>query len=78
MKLRSLVNSTRAKHLSDFTSLERMRTEVDGLQAAYDNAVERFKREIGVDETALHSLMTQIYNKFQNEILEHDNRRNKK
>jgi predicted nucleic acid-binding Zn-ribbon protein len=73
VELRSLVKKTRNKHLSDFTSLEKMRNDVDQAQARYDDKVKWFKQSVGLDERAVENLMIGIYNKYQDEILEHDN-----
>ena len=37
-----------------------------------------FKKDIGLTKEVVDNLMVGIYNKFQDEILEHDNGRNKK
>ena len=77
-ELKQLVKKARTQHLDDFTSLEQMRKEVDEHQATYDEKVRGFKEDIGLTKEVVDNLMVGIYNKFQDEILEHDNRRNKK
>ena len=78
MDLNILVKKTRKKHLQDFSALERMRGEVDEAQLEHDKQVEDFKRKIGLNEESIQRLMMGIYNKYQDEILEHDNKRSKK
>lgn len=77
-ELKQLVKKARSQHLEDFSSLEKMRKEVDEKQSAYDQKVRDFKADIGLTKEVVDNLMVGIYNKFQDEILEHDNRRNKK
>ena len=77
-ELKQLVKKARSQHLDDFSSLEKMRKEVDERQAIYDKKVRDFKADIGLTKEVVDNLMVGIYNKFQDEILEHDNRRNKK
>lgn len=74
-ELKQLVKKARSQHLDDFSSLEKMRKEVDEQQSAYDQKVRDFKTDIGLTKEAIDSLMVGIYNKFQDEILEHDNKR---
>ena len=74
-ELKQLVKKARSQHLDDFSSLEKMRKEVDEQQSAYDQKVRDFKEDIGLTKEAIDSLMVGIYNKFQDEILEHDNKR---
>ena len=74
-ELKQLVKKARSQHLEDFSSLEKMRKEVDEQQAAYDQKVRGFKEDIGLTKEAMDNLMVGIYNKFQDEILEHDNKR---
>ena len=78
MDLKGVVKKTRKKHLSDFSSLERMRQKVDDLQGEYDLKVKDFKEGLGVNPESVEQLMTQIYNKFQDEILEHDIKKTRK
>ena len=74
-ELKQLVKKARTQHLDDFSSLEQMRKEVDEHQATYDEKVRGFKEDIGLTKEAMDNLMVGIYNKFQDEILEHDNKR---
>lgn len=74
-ELKQLVKKARSQHLDDFSSLEKMRKEVDEQQSEYDQKVRDFKTDIGLTKEAIDSLMVGIYNKFQDEILEHDNKR---
>ena len=75
MELKSMAKKAKGKHLSDFTALEKLRRDVDSAQESYDQKVREFKENIGLDEGAVKRLMVGIYNKFQDEILEHDNKR---
>jgi DNA repair exonuclease SbcCD ATPase subunit len=75
MELKSLVKKAKTKHLDDFTALEKMRKEVDDSQEMYNEKVGQFKKEIGLTKEAMDNFMVGIYNKFQDEILEHDNKR---
>lgn len=75
MELKSLVKKAKSKHLDDFTALEKMRKEVDDSQEMYNEKVGQFKKEIGLTKEAMDNFMVGIYNKFQDEILEHDNKR---
>ena len=68
--IQSTINETKDKNLKDFTTLERMRADVDKRQTEYDDAVAEFKRNIGVNEDMIESLAIGIYNKYQGEILE--------
>ena len=54
-----------------------MRKDVDDTQAKYDDKVSQFKREIGLTTDAIDNLMVGIYNKFQDEILEHNKSKRK-
>lgn len=76
-ELKQLVKKARTQHLDDFSSLEKMREEVDEQQTSYDRKVRDFKADIGLTKEAIDNLMVGIYNKFQDEILEHS-KRNKK
>lgn len=77
LELKSLVKKAKTKHLQDFTALENMRKDVDDTQAEYDDKVSQFKREIGLTTDAIDNLMVGIYNKFQDEILERNKRKQK-
>ena len=57
--------------------LENMRKEVDGLQSDYDSQVKQFKDTIGLDQEAIYRLLVGVYNKYQGEILEHDDKTRK-
>ena len=72
------VKKHKSRHLDDLSSLERMRENVDACQMEYDNAVETFKRDIGFNKDDIANLMVGIYNKFQDEILEHDIKKTRK
>lgn len=78
MELKSMAKKAKNKHLSDFTALEKLRRDVDSAQESYDKKVREFKENIGLNEEAVKRLMVGIYNKFQDEILEHDNKRKQK
>lgn len=69
-ELKTTVKNVREKHLTDFSNLEQLRADVDNKQREYDQAVERFKDTVGLDDDAVYNLMVGIYNKFQDEILE--------
>ena len=77
VELRSLAKKAKSKHLTDFTALEKLRQDVDSAQESYDKKVREFKENIGLDEEAVKRLMVGIYNKFQDEILEHNKRKQK-
>ena len=77
-ELKSLVRKAKAQHLEDSSSLEKMRQEVDEKQEAYNKKVRGFKSDIGVTPETLDNLMVGIYNKFQDEILEHNKMRKQK
>ncbi len=77
-ELKSLVKKAKSQHLEDFSALEKMRKDVDEKQSTYDQKVREFKSDIGLTTDVINNLMVGIYNKFQDEILEHDNKRNKK
>jgi len=68
-ELKSLVKKAKSQHLEDFSSLERMRKDVDEKQEAYDEKVRCFKSDIGLTQETIDNLMVGIYNKFQDEIL---------
>jgi uncharacterized protein YfcZ (UPF0381/DUF406 family) len=68
-ELKSMVRKAKSKHLEDFSTLERMRKDVDEKQAAYDQKVRSFKSNIGLTTDVVNNLMVGIYNKFQDEIL---------
>ena len=68
-ELKSLVRKAKSQHLEDFSSLERMRKDVDEKQKAYDKKVREFKSDIGLTRESIDNLMIGIYNKFQDEIL---------
>ena len=74
-ELKQLARKAKSAHLEDFSSLEKMRKEVDEQQAAYDEKVRNFKADIGLTKEAVNNLMVAIYNKFQDEILKHDNKK---
>lgn len=74
-ELKQLVKKARSRNLDDFSSLEKMRKEVDIQQSAYDQKVRDFKADIGLTKEAMDNLMVGIYNKFQDEILQHGNKR---
>ena len=78
MELKSMAKKAKNKHLTDFTALEKLRKDVDSAQESYDQKVREFKENIGLNEEAVKRLMVGIYNKFQDEILEHDNKRKQK
>ena len=78
MELKSMAKKAKNKHLSDFTALEKLRRDVDKAQESYDQKVREFKENIGLDEEAVKRLMVGIYNKFQDEILEHNNKGKRK
>lgn len=69
-ELLTLSKSTRKRHLSDLTQLERMRNDVDSLQNEYNSAIREFKESAEVTDEDISNLMIGIYNRFQNEILE--------
>ena len=77
-ELKQLIKKAKSQHLEDLGSLEKMREEVDDNSGLYDEKVRQFKNDIGLTRETIGNLMVGIYNKFQDEILEHDNRRNKK
>ena len=72
------MKKVRKEHLGDFQKLEGMRGDVDALQLEYDGLIQRFKDGIGLDEHVVSDLIVGIYNKFQDEILEHNNRGERK
>ena len=74
-ELSQLSMDTRRKHLDDLSRLEKMKEDVDNNQRELDDAIDRFKKEIGVDKSDISNLMVGIYNKFQDEILEHSERK---
>ena len=74
-ELSQLSRDTRRKHLDDLSRLEKMKEDVDNNQRELDDAIDRFKKEIGVDKSDISNLMVGIYNKFQDEILEHSERK---
>ena len=76
-ELKSLVKKAKSQHLEDFSALEKMRKDVDEKQSTYDQKVREFKTDIGLTTDVVNNLMVGIYNKFQDEILEHS-KRNKK
>jgi hypothetical protein len=76
-ELKSLVKKAKSQHLEDFSALEKMRKDVDEKQSTYDQKVREFKTDIGLTQEVIDNLMVGIYNKFQDEILEHS-KRNKK
>ncbi len=47
-ELKQLVKKARSRNLDDFSSLEKMRKEVDIQQSAYDEKVRGFKEDIGL------------------------------
>ena len=73
-ELKSLVRKAKSQHLEDFSSLERMRKDVDEKQKAYDKKVREFKTDIGLTQENIDNLMVGIYNKFQDEILKQSRR----
>lgn len=77
-ELKSLVRKAKSQHLEDFSSLERMRKDVDEKQKAYDKKVREFKTDIGLTQETIDNLMVGIYNKFQDEILDHNKVRKQK
>ena len=77
MELNGVLKGINKDNLGDFKTLKRMRKVVDARQRDYDNALEKFKSEIGLDEETMGNLMVGIYNKFQDEILEHNKMRRK-
>ena len=52
-ELKDAISGVKKKHLEDFTSLERMRRQVDKRQTEYDNAVRHFKDEIGLNRETM-------------------------
>jgi hypothetical protein len=76
-ELKSLVKKAKSQHLEDFSALEKMRKDVDEKQSTYDQKIREFKTDIGLTTDVVNNLMVGIYNKFQDEILEHS-KRNKK
>ena len=52
-----------------------MRRDVDAAQESYDAKVREFKKDIGLTKEVVDNLMVGIYNKFQDEILEHSRRK---
>lgn len=74
-ELKQLIKKAKSQHLEDFSSLETMRREVDDNQGLYDKKVRQFKEDIGLTRETIDNLMVGIYNKFQDEILEHNNKR---
>ena len=52
-ELKDAISGVKKKHLEDFTSLERMRKQVDKRQTEYDNAVRHFKDEIGLNHETM-------------------------
>ena len=74
-ELKQLIKKAKSQHLEDFSSLETMRKEVDDNQGLYDKKVRQFKDDIGLTRETIDNLMVGIYNKFQDEILEHNNKR---
>ena len=74
---KSLIKKAKSQHLEDFSALEKMRKDVDEKQSTYDQKVREFKTDIGLTTDVVNNLMVGIYNKFQDEILEHS-KRNKK
>ena len=76
-ELKQLVKKAKSQHLDDFSSLEKMRQEVDDNQRLYDKKVGQFKDDIGLTRETIDNLMVGIYNKFQDEILEHNKRKQK-
>ena len=78
LELKGISKKFKAKHLSDFSKLKKMRHDVDLAQDCYDNKVSEFKDKVGVNQEAIDNLMVGIYNKFQYEILEHDRKKTRK
>jgi hypothetical protein len=78
MELKSLIKKAKSQHLEDFSALEKMRKDVDEKQSTYDQKVREFKTDIGLTTDVVNNLMVGIYNKFQDEILEHDKMRRQK
>ena len=76
--LKSLVRKAKSQHLEDFSSLEKMRKDVDEKQEAYDKKIREFKSDIGLTRETIDNLMVGIYNEFRDEILEHNNKRKQK
>lgn len=77
VELKALAKKAKSQHLEDFSSLEKMRRDVDAAQASYDAKVREFKKDIGLTKEVVDNLMVGIYNKFQDEILEHNKRKHK-
>ena len=77
-ELKSLVKKAKSQHLEDFSALEKMRKDVDEKQSTYDQKVREFKTDIGLTNETIDNLMVGIYNKFRDEILEHDKMRKQK
>ena len=76
-ELKQMVKKAKSQHLEDFSSLEKMRKDVDEKQEAYNEKVRCFKSDIGLTTETIDNLMVGIYNKFQDEILEHNKRKQK-
>ena len=68
-ELNSTAGNARRNNLDDFSTLKFLRDKVDKAQAEYDEAVKKFKDEIGLDDDAIKELVTRIYNDNQAEIL---------
>lgn len=73
-ELKQMVKKAKAQHLDDFSSLEKMRKDVDEKQEAYDEKVRCFKSDIGLTNETIDNLMVGIYNKFQDDILKAEKR----
>lgn len=69
-KLTYIVNTTRKDNLEDFTTLEKLRDNVDNCQRNYDKKVREFKLNVGVNQEVVNNLVMHIYNKYQDEILD--------
>lgn len=48
IELRATLKKVKGKHLDDFSSLEKMRRDVDSAQESYDAKVREFKKDIGL------------------------------
>ena len=67
--LKEVIQSTRAKHEKDMTALDSMVSELEFNQKKYDNIVNEFKTQIGVDQDVIEQIVIGIYNKYQDDIL---------
>lgn len=59
-------------NVEDLSTLQRMRDDVDKIQSEYDGMMEKFKTDIGLNKESVQNMMVQIYNKYQDEILNNE------